>query len=109
MKFLNRNPWLLCLIIVAIVAIPAYWRMESITDENTHLLACIKDWSDAQSARTTALSGASQDRFTALSQIIDGVTKGDDAATLKAAKAYEAGDAAYKAIGKAHPAPEMKC
>lgn len=109
MEFLKRQPWLFSLVLVLLVSAPAYIRMEGIAADNTRLVTCVKDWGKRQSDRTTALSGASQDRFTALSQIIDAVTKGDNAATLKAAKAYEAGDAEYQRIGKANPPPEMHC
>lgn len=109
MTWLKNHPWVISIIIVVVVAVPGYIRMQTIADDNTQLVTCVKDWGKKQSDRTTALSGASADRFDALSQILAAVQTNDDAALTKAAKAYQQGDAAYKAIGKAHPAPEMNC
>lgn len=109
MTFLNRYPWLTSLILIVVVAVPGYLRMQQITDDNTRLVTCVKNWGAKQSDRTTALSGASADRFDALSKILDAVRTNDNTALAKAAADYQHGDAAYRRMARAHPAPEMRC
>lgn len=81
-RWVHHNPWILSIVIVLLVAVPGYIRMQQIADQNSkavdntqqvvdgnaHLMDCLQRWGDGMTARNVA-----QDKV--ISKRLDHITK----------------------------------
>lgn len=61
MSWLDRRPWLLALIVVLVVAVPGYVRMEQIANQQGEMLECVRDWADATTERSERLTAINEE------------------------------------------------
>lgn len=104
-KLLDR-PWLLALILVVVLVIPGFLRVQQIANKTDDVVACINDWADRTAIRSSALAAANADKNTALDALLRAAAAGDVAALRTDLTTYVTASDRFNAVVKANPVPQ---
>lgn len=103
---LRDRPWLLALILVVVLVIPGFLRVQQISTKTDRVVACISDWADRTAVRSAALSQANADKNTALDTLLRAAATGDVTALRADLTAYVVASDKFNAVVKANPVPQ---
>jgi hypothetical protein len=104
---LDRHPWLFSLVLILVVAVPGFIRVEAINNKTDETVACVQEWAEANSNRTRTVSAANQKRQDATDTLIRSVAiaQTDPGAWTKAYEAYIEASDDYTETIKKNPVP----
>jgi type II secretory pathway pseudopilin PulG len=105
-RWLSGRPFVVMLIMVAVVTVPGFLRVQGIAREQERIIECTQAWGDASVERTTLLGGLAGDRTDALDRLVRAVASQDEEQFAMALAAYLAASDAYRDALVANPVPE---
>jgi hypothetical protein len=105
-RWLRDRPLFAALLMLAVVAVPGFLRVESVANQQAELITCVQAWGDASVARTALLGGLSAARSDALDELVRAVADQDQEQFAAALAAYLAASDAYRDALVANPMPE---
>jgi hypothetical protein len=112
--WLSRHPYVLSLLLLTIVAVPGYLRMEQINAKTDHTVECVQDWADRTAERSAALSRVAQARTSALDELLRTVYFNPGNAELALMRLADYVQASNEYVEAARenpvpPSPELTC
>jgi hypothetical protein len=105
-RWLRGRPFTAMLVMLTVVAVPGFLRVEALDREQVRIIECTQAWGDASMARTTVLGDLSADRTDALDRLVRAVASQDEEQFAMALASYLAASDAYRDALIAHPVPE---
>jgi hypothetical protein len=105
-RWLSGRPFVVMVIVVAVVTVPGFVRVQGIAREQERIIECTQAWGDASVARTTVLGDLSGARTDALDRLVRAVASQDEEQFAIALASYLAASDAYRDALVAHPVPE---
>jgi hypothetical protein len=106
LAWLRVHPLFAALLMLAVVAVPGFLRMEAVANQQADLITCVQAWGDATVARTALLGGLSAARSDALDELVRAVAEQDEEQFAAALAAYLAASDEYRTALAEHPVPE---
>jgi hypothetical protein len=105
-RWLRDRPLFAALLMLAVVAVPGFVRVESVARQQSEIITCVQAWGDASVARTALLGGLAQARADALDELVRAVAEQDEQQFAAALAAYLAASDEYRTALAEHPVPE---
>jgi hypothetical protein len=105
-RWLRERPLFAALLMLAVVAVPGFVRVESVARQQADIITCVQAWGDASVARTALLGGLAQARADALDELVRAVAEQDEEEFAAALAAYLAASDEYRTALAEHPVPE---
>jgi hypothetical protein len=105
-RWLRDRPLFAALLMLVVVAVPGFVRVESVARQQSEIITCVQAWGDASVARTALLGGLAQARADALDELVRAVAKQDEQEFAAALAAYLAASDEYRTALAEHPVPE---
>jgi hypothetical protein len=105
-RWLSGHPFAVMLLMLAVVFVPGFLRLEQLAREQDRIIACTQAWGDATVARSSLLGGLAGVRADALDRLVRAVATRDEAEFAAALAAYLEASDAYRAALAANPVPE---
>jgi hypothetical protein len=105
-RWLRDRPLFAALLMLAVVAVPGFLRVEGVANQQGDIITCVQAWGDASVARTALLGGLSAVRSDALDQLVRAVAAEDQDEFAAALAAYLEASDAYRSAQAEHPVPE---
>jgi hypothetical protein len=112
MKIIHERPWILSLILVTVIAVPGFIRVETISNKTDKVVQCISDWADATARRSAALSNATFERNEATDKLFRAAAAADRTALQQHLAEYVVASDKYKGTLRDNPvpaSPELVC
>jgi type II secretory pathway pseudopilin PulG len=106
LAWLRVHPLFAALLMLAVVAVPGFVRMQGVANQQETLIECVQAWGDASVARTALLGGLAQARADALDELVRAVAKQDEQEFAAALAEYLAASDEYRTALEEHPVPE---
>jgi hypothetical protein len=106
--FLATHPYLFSILLIVVVGVPGYIRLEQIGTKTDETVQCVQDWADATANRTQKLSTASNERSRALDILIRSIlpAQKDPNVFYVALENYIASSNEFNRIAQELPVPE---
>jgi hypothetical protein len=105
-RWLRDRPLFAALLMLVVVAVPGFLRVEGVARQQAELITCVQAWGDASVARTALLGGLAQARADALDELVRAVAEQDEQQFAAALAAYLAASDEYRTALAEHPVPE---
>jgi hypothetical protein len=105
-RWLRDRPLFAALLMLAVVAVPGFLRVEAVARQQADIITCVQAWGDASVARTALLGGLAQARADALDELVRAVAEQDEEQFAAALAAYLAASDEYRTALAEHPVPE---
>lgn len=120
MRWVHHNPWVLSIVIVLLVAVPGYLRMQAITDETARevdttqdllkgrdaFLKCMQKWGDSMTARNAAQDEVIGKRIDHITKAFGAAMKHDNKAIVRETTAMKSD---YDKRKDDAPTPKLRC
>jgi hypothetical protein len=105
-RWLRDRPLFAALLMLAVVAVPGFVRVEGVARQQADIITCVQAWGDASVARTALLGGLAEVRADALDELVRAVADRDEKQFAAALAAYLAASDEYRTALAEHPVPE---
>lgn len=119
-RWVHHNPWALSIVIVLLVAVPGYLRMQQIADQNSrtvdntqkvvdgneHLIDCLQRWGDGMTARNVAQDQVIGKRLDHITKALGYAVKRDQRGVTRETTAMRS---EYDQRKTKAPTPKLRC